>query len=363
MKRLVPILRVSFFILLCWALYTRCQPTDERTSVTVVSKNGKAVAVAIRGSFVKDESISMQLKVQLIKPGERLPVLGDFRKEGDEVIFEPVVPLTKGLRYEVLLNDTLLSEIEIPVGDSEAPKLLSIYPSQDTLPENLLKMYFEFSEPMVEGSSSPHLTLIRNDRDTMRGTFLDLQPELWNADGTVLTLWLDPGRIKRDLIPNKELGSPLKQGERYTLHVNKSWQSKNGVPLTKNYSKTFVTIHRDEESPDPMMWKVTVPSSNDKQPLEIQFPQPLDYFLVKECIAILNSHGDVVRGTTVTADEERILRFVPDEPWTKGRFALHIERRLEDLAGNNLNRPFDRNIYEQNERHEQKIFRKEFEIL
>ena len=137
-------------------------------------------------------------------------------------------------------------------------------------------MYFEFSEPMVEGSSLQHLTLIRNDRDTMRGTFLDLQPELWNSDGTVLTLWLDPGRIKRDLIPNKELGSPLKQGERYTLHVNKSWQSKNGVPLAKNYSKTFVTINRDEESPDPLTWKVSAPSSNDKQSLEIQFPQPLD---------------------------------------------------------------------------------------
>ena len=97
----------------------RCQPTEEHTSVTVVSKNGKAVAVVIRGSFIKHESISTLLKVRLIKPGERLPVLGDFRKEGNEVIFEPVVPLTKGLRYEVLLNDTLLSEIEIylePIG-------------------------------------------------------------------------------------------------------------------------------------------------------------------------------------------------------------------------------------------------------
>ena len=340
----------------------RCQPTDERSSVTVVSKNGKAVAVAIRGSFVKDEGISMQLKVQLIKPGERLPVLGNFRKEGNEVIFEPVVPLTKGLRYEILLNDTLLSEIEVPLGDSGSPALLSIYPSQDTLPENLLKMYFEFSEPMVEGSSLQHLTLIRNDRDTMRGTFLDLQPELWNSDGTVLTLWLDPGRIKRDLIPNKELGNPLKQGERYALHVNKSWQSKNGVPLTKNHSKTFVTINRDEESPDPVMWKVSVPSSNNKQSLEIQFQQPLDYSLVKECITILNSNGDVVSGKVLIADEEKTLRFVPDDPWTKGTFALRIESRLEDLAGNNLNRPFDRDVNKKNEGTTQEIFKKEFEI-
>jgi hypothetical protein len=322
----------------------RCQPTEEHTSVTVVSKNGKAVAVTIRGTFVKEEDISNQLKLRLIKPGARVPVLGDFRKDGDVVIFEPLVPLTKGLRYEVLLNDTLLSEIEVPVGDSAPPTLSSIYPSQDTVPENLLKMYFEFSEPMVEGSSLQHVTLIRNDRDTMDGTFLDLQPELWNSDGTVLTLWLDPGRIKRDLIPNKELGSPLKQGDRYTLHVNKSWQSKNGLPLAKNYSKTFVAINRDEEFPDPLTWKVSVPSSNDRQPLQIQFAQPLDYSLAKECVTILNSNGDVVPGEMVIADEEKILRFVPHEPWTKGTFYLRIESRLEDLAGNNLNRPFESNV-------------------
>jgi len=312
---------------------------------------------------VGDAEMSTRIKVQLVKPGELLPVLGDFSKEGDEVIFEPLVPFTKGLRYEVLLDDTLFSEILIPIGNSKSPELLSIYPSQDTLPENLLKMYFEFSEPMVEGSSLQHLILIRNDRDTMRGTFLDLQPELWNSDGTVLTLWLDPGRIKRDLIPNKELGSPLKQGERYTLQVNKSWQSKNGVLLAKNYSKTFVTINRDEESPDPLTWKVVAPPSNEKQSLEIQFPQPLDYSLVKECVTILNSNGDVVAGEMAVSAEERILRFMPDEPWTKGTFALRIEGRLEDLAGNNLNRPFDRDTNKKNEGTTQEIFTKEFEIL
>ncbi|HZI25225.1 MAG TPA: hypothetical protein VFD46_09120 [Chryseolinea sp.] len=362
MKRLVPILRVSFFILIFWALCMRCQPAEEHTSVTVVSKNGKAVAVVIRGSFIKHESISTLLKVQLIKPGERLPVLGDFRKEGNEVIFEPVVPLTKGLTYEVLLNDSLLSEIEIPVSDSASPELLSIYPSQDTLPENLLKMYFEFSEPMVEGSSTSHLSLIRNDRDTMHGTFLDLQPELWNAEGTVLTLWLDPGRIKRGLIPNEKLGLPLKAAERYTLHLNKLWKSKNGVPLAKNYSKTFVVVGRDDDFPDLATWKLLTPSLNEKEALEIKFPQSLDYFLVTECITIRKSNGDIVTGKIEMADEERILRFVPDQPWTKGSFALKVESRLEDLAGNNLNHPFDREVNKKNVETKPKIFTKEFEI-
>ena len=85
--------------------------------------------------------------------------------------------------------------------------------------------------------------------------------------------------------------------------------------------------------------------------------------LVKECVTILNSNGDVVPGEMVIADEERILRFVPDEPWTKGTFALRIESRLEDLAGNNLNRPFDRDVNKKNEGTTQEIFTKEFEIL
>ena len=363
MKHLVPILRVSFFILVCWALHLRCQPTEDHTSVTVLSKNGKAVAVAIRGSFVNDKSISTQLKVQLIKPGERLPVLGDFRKEGDEVIFEPVVPLTKGLKYEVLLNDTLLSEIEIPVGDSESPELISIYPSQDTVPENLLKMYLEFSEPMVEGSSLSHLTLIRDDRDTIPGTFLDLQPELWNAEGNVLTLWLDPGRIKRGLIPNEKLGLPLKAGERYTLHLNKLWKSKNGMPLTKNYSKTFAVGERADEFPNLATWKVVNPSFDQKDVLEIKFPQALDYFLVRECITVRKSNGDVIGGKMEIGDEERVARFVPNQPWTKGVFALYVESRLEDLSGNNLNNPFDRDIEKKNPGTNPKIFIKEFEIL
>ena len=340
-----------------------CRHAEDGNSVSIVSKNGKAVGVSIRGAALKEEEISNRLKIQLIKTGQRLPVLGDFRKEGDEVIFKPLVPFTKGLRYEVLLDDTLLSEIEIPIVDSKSPELLSIYPSQDTLPENLLKIYFEFTEPMVEGNSLAHLNLIRNDSDTIRGTFLELAPELWNAEGTVLTLWLDPGRIKRDLIPNKELGTPLNKGERYTLHVNKSWQSKSGMSLAKNYTKSFVIIRRDGESPDPMTWKVLTPNSNSKGPLEIRFPQPLDYFLAKECITILNSDGEIVSGIIAITDEETFLRFVPNEPWRKGNFVLNIESRLEDLAGNNLNRPFERNINEKNEGDERKIFTKEFEIL
>ena len=361
MKRIVPQLRVSFFILVFIVLMMNCQRAEHEPSVSIVSKSGKAVGVIIRGTELDAEDISTRVQIQLIKQGDRISVLGDFSKHEGDVLFEPLVPFTKGLRYEVLLDDTMFAEIEIPRGDVKPPELLAIYPSQDTLPENLLKMYFEFSEPMVEGSSLTHLTLVQHDGDTLSGTFLDLQPELWNADGTVLTLWLDPGRIKRDLIPNKELGTPLKAGHKYTLHVGSSWRSKNDVELQKSFLKTFVTTKRDETSPQVKSWKILSPTFNNKNPLEIQFPQPLDYYLLKETMTIKNSE-EIVSGKISIDDEERIFRFVPDKPWPKRHFKIYIEPRLEDLSGNNLNRPFDRMIDAGSRQQEQKVFVREFDI-
>ena len=88
---------------------------------------------------------------------------------------------------------------------------MAIYPTQDTVPENLLKIYLQFSKPMREGQALRHIELLKNNRDTLPGVFLDLQPELWNVDRTTLTVWLDPGRIKRDLQPNGPIGKRRKE--------------------------------------------------------------------------------------------------------------------------------------------------------
>jgi hypothetical protein len=328
-------------------------------------KNDKAVGMLIRGVDMDDhDELSRRLKVQLIRPGERVPVLGEFEVEDGQVTFEPLVPFTRGLKYEVLLDEALLATVEVPAGEFNVPELLSIYPSQDTLPENLLKMYLQFSEPMVEGNSLKHVALLKNGSDTMEGTFLDLQPELWNEDGTVLTLWLDPGRIKRDLIPNKEFGTPLVAGNGYTLHVSDSWKSKNGQTLAKEYTKSFHTVLRDDTSPQLIRWKITSPRSKTKHALKIQLFEPLDYFILLEGIKVLDSEKKIVEGVVEIAEEEKVVIFLPTKPWNAGKFILSIEARLEDLSGNNLNRAFDRDIDQKNQNQIQvkENFFKEFDI-
>jgi hypothetical protein len=133
--------------------------------------------------------------------------------------------------------------------------------------------------------------------------------------------------------------------------------------LAQGYSKTFVTTRRDETQPDIAQWGIVTPPHGTKEALVIHFPDPLDHFLVRDGIKILNSAGDFLAGDITMESEERIFKFTPAEPWSKGHCELQVEGRLEDLSGNNLNRPFDRDLDDKTEHQQQEIFIKEFEIF
>jgi hypothetical protein len=353
---------ISFFIFFVLLTCASCSRVAKSTEVKIIFENEKAVALTLLGPAV-DES-SKDLHVRLIQPGNNIAVLGSFAHSSNEIRFEPLVPLTNGLRYEIIRGDSVLARIEIPMGNTgSSPSLLTIYPTADKLPENLLKVYLKFSEPMVEGNSLRHIFLLKDGKDTMKGTFLDLQPELWNNDGTVLTLWLDPGRIKRDLIPNKELGTPLVAGTLYTLQISDSWKSKKGISLSKTYTKNFATVGRDEVSPDISNWKIVVPKLNTSSPLEIQFYESLDQFILEEGTHVVDLNNKRLEGIWQTSSQEQTLKFIPQKPWNDGTYIVQFERRLEDLAGNNLDRPFDRNLDEMERPVEKKeFFLKEFEV-
>ena len=212
------------------------------------------------------------------------------------------------------------------------------------MPENLLKIYLHFDQPMREGVSGKFVKLIKSQRDTIEGAFLDLQPELWNPGRTVLTLWLDPGRIKRDLQPNKRLGAPMQPGTHYQIVISKEWTDARGKKLAKACEKAFVTTHKDSLSPQPARWTLVSPAPATKQPLRINFKEPLDHGLLQEVLSIQDSHGRQVSGKWKIADSEMQCSFTPNADWEAGGYKIRIEPRLEDLAGNNLVRPFDRDV-------------------
>ena len=320
---------IIFFLLLS----ASCGHNQKVSSskVTIIWKDDRAVAISILQPFpsiTEQDSVRKFLSVRLTDSIMQPAILGEYKIKGDEIIFEPLIAFTHGLHYEMFLKNKRIAEIKIPEIDSaEAPALLAVYPTQDTLPYNLLKVYLHFSKPMREGQSLKYITVLKNNKDTVPDVFLELQPELWNAEGTTLTLWLDPGRIKRDLQPNKLLGVPLQQGEHYVLLFSDQWKDIHGARLTKAYSKNFIVTIRDGLSPNPYKWKIHTPQAGTVDPMEIDFTEPLDKMLINDALNIVDEKGAVITGRLQTTDEERKCLFKPNEPWIAGRYFIEIETR------------------------------------
>ena len=57
---------------------------------------------------------------------------------------------------------------------------------------------------------------------------------------------------------------------------------------------------------------------------------------------IIRRDGELIKGKILIKKEDRSFSFYPDKLWTSGNYYLKTDSRLEDLAGNNLNRLFDR---------------------
>ncbi len=360
--RLCVLHNLIFFVLI---LFSACNSRQEDT-IKILWHNNQATGILIPEALagnISADSIGLHVLIRSAADSSNTNILGNYKISSDGILFEPIVPFSRGSTYEVFSRDRRIILVQIPLANAaDAPDLVSVYPRQDTVPENLLKIYLQFSKPMREGESQKYISLIKNDRDTLHDVFLDLQPELWNEDRTVITIWLDPGRIKRDLQPNRRLGNPLKKGEHYKLAISDQWQDVQGLRLKKEYTKKVFVGLRDSVSPDPKQWDVSVPEKATIKPLEINLKEALDHFLLKETINISHENGNPVKGKMEVLNKEKMLRFTPSSPWISGNYVLVVETRLEDLTGNNINRPFDRDIASSKEPGTKAFFERSFYV-
>ncbi len=326
-------------VFFCFVLGPGCHPDSPKTNLKVVYEGNKAVAIQFYTN-----SADGPYKV-FLGEGTKTPILGALTLKNNRYIFKPIVPFTEGESYSIYRKNTLFSEFYIKENKGSQPELMAIYPTRDTVPENLLKMYFVFSEPMQEVGNPLDYISIKNKTDQKEETiFLDLEAQLWNAAHTELTLWLDPGRIKTDLIPNKEKGLPIRENKEYLIQVNATWRSANGTPLKRTYEKHLYVSARDDRSPKVSDWKIKRPKIGTRDMLKIDFNESLDAMLLRETIQFYTTKGEILKGKIKLQNKEQGISFYPDESWKKGDYKIQIAAKLEDLAGNNLNHVFDRDL-------------------
>ena len=88
--------------------------------------------------------------------------------------------------------------------------------------------------------------------------------ELWDPNYQRLTMTFDPGRIKRGLTSNENIGPPIAEGKRYTLVIDREWPDARGAPMVEGFRKSFRGGPAERNPPDPKKWRVTAPKAGTR---------------------------------------------------------------------------------------------------
>jgi hypothetical protein len=286
------------------------------------------------------------------------PMLGRHEWRDGTLVFTPEFPLQPGLSYRAVFRApgatnavSVIARLRVPALQTEPSTVVSaVYPSADELPENLLKFYLHFSAPMSRGHIYDHIHLLDARGERIELPFLEIDEELWNPEMTRLTLFIDPGRIKRGVKPLEEIGPTLEAGQRYTLVIDREWRDAAGQPLAETFRKEFAVIASDRTPPEPKRWTIRAPAAASRDPLVVQFDEPLDAALAQRLVRVRSGERDLELAETRLGDGERELQFTPVEPWPRGELQLTVVTTIEDLAGNNVGKPFEVDLFEGVER-------------
>lgn len=336
------------------SLGQNAQPSAQETSPSlkaelILDPPAHFAVTGFKGRPAKDLERVFQITVHRSDLEDLPAMLGTYSYDAGTLRFQPRYPLSPSVVYEMRWGaewskrpeepGELLFELPKPPA-RPAARITKVYPSGDELPENLLKFYIHFSEPMSRGEAYRWIQLFQGD-ELVDQPFLELGEELWDGEQTRFTLFLHPGRIKRGLKPNQEQGPPMVSGHRYTLKISRQWKAADGRPLDADYERSFRVGPPDRGQLDPEAWQIETPARDSAQAVALVFDEPLDHAMLERVLAVKNRLGETVPGRVSIADDETKWLFTPNENWKVGTYHIEIAANLEDRSGNSIARPFE----------------------
>lgn len=328
-------------------------PADRPAFVTVTGLPSSTITSLMRARLTPERWPAV-LRVAI--DAQSPPVVGTYAIDDEQISFRPAFPFEPGRQYEIRFDPAgaigeeatppLTATVALPKREIAPSTIVrAIYPSGDVLPENQLRMYIEFSAPMGQRSGIDYLALVDEHGRDVPGPFLPLDYEFWNRERTRFTVFFDPGRVKQDILPNRQMGRPLKAGHAYTLVVRQDWRDANGAPLKEEYRRTFRVGAADTRPLDPSEWRIAAPHAGERTALVVTFPEPIDHGLLFRALAV-RSGSQVLDGDIAILANETQWAFTPNEPWRRGSYDLLALSILEDRAGNQIGRAFEVDNFE-----------------
>lgn len=302
------------------------------------------------------------------------PIIGTFDVMDDTLRFRPAFPLIPGEKYSARFDPSLLpglkdvaaqplvAEYSVPTAAATIPRVTNIFPSGNIVPANHLKFYILFSEPMQRDGIFEHFRLI--DLATEQAVPRPFRHvELWSKDNKQLTLWFHPGRQKRGVNLNVEIGPILTTDGKYRLEISGDWKSEKRVELGEIVTKVFRAAPPDHRRPEPKTWILSNPRAGSRDFLTSDFHEPLDWALLHSELSIENAAGKRIPGRVELGYGELSWVFHPKQPWKPGKYRVAVGHLLEDLAGNSVERLFEVDVRDRPEKSVGKTVYLEFEIV
>lgn len=298
------------------------------------------------------------LRVRLVETegpgGEHLPdVFGRYQVVQSGLRFTPYFPFESGVRYHASFDprplgcpeftDVLTLEFSVPNPMSTGTAHVEhVFPTDDSLPENLLRFYIRFSNSMQRGRAEQQIRILGPEGPPAPDVLYRAPVELWDRSMRHLTILLDPGRLKRGVGPNRELGPPLRAGLDYTLVVASGMLDEAGRPMNQSFHKTFRVTEPVRERIGVDRWVIQRPPADSCEPLALLFPRPLDWALLSHTITVASGDGRPMPGRIAIDQCERRWSFIPNSRWGLGTYQIQVESSLEDVCGNSITGAFDR---------------------
>ena len=227
-------------------------------------------------------------------------------------------------------------------GRAAPARVEQVYPTADVLPENLLRFYIYFSEPMTREGIWDSVALLDESGGVVSGAFIENRFDLWSPGDTRLTVLFDPGRVKTGLVAHDRLGRALRPGKTYRLQIRESARTRDGCRLSRGFEKRFVATDADFEAPSLEEWQVRAPLADTQEPLHVVLDGPTDHVSMAYRIRVTDEAGAKVGGSLRLAGDEQEWIFTPSLPWGVGPYRIEVNTALEDIAGNRLTGLFDR---------------------
>jgi hypothetical protein len=328
--------------------------TDANTRKAVVRVTGWS---STELHALRQNPSSWEGLVRVSMPGSKdIAITATPRVTAEAVELVPQFSLDSGREYLVQVDPSRLpvpragaiTEARVSLARSTSQpttRITAIYPSAPTWPENILRFYLHFSSPMSGTSAIGHVRLVDETGAEVPEALLEVDVDLWNKEYTRRTVFFDPGRVKRGIKPNVEMGRALTAGRKYAIVVSTSWPDAQGQPLAQEFRHAFTAAPAVESPLDPSAWSIAAPPKGTRDPVVVRFPWALDEGLLQRALGVGDSSGRPIEGAIAVGTDQTTWTFTPKSPWRPVPHSLIVLTLLEDPSGNKVGQAFEFEIF------------------